>query len=292
VLKPLACLTTALFLSCLPVAAGAVDQPAEAGIRIRITQAWDYYRMGEFNKAALIFRGTASLAPAGGDLNLMARYGLGTTLSLRSPDPDNARAEKLFEAIVSDKPGHELAAWSLLALARMRHAVPVGVEPDYNAVRTAYQRVIDGFPHHPAGEQAFIYQQSTYVASLDPADARKALDALNRFIAGHKNSRLLSSAWSLASECDLTLGKSDERLAAEVKALNTQILDPTNPFMDRAGAYWKIATIAEFEAGNFGVARKYYSALIKEYPTDQRKYGARLALSRMNRVAKNFGGGR
>ena len=120
------------------------------------------------------------------------------------------------------------------------------------------------------------------------SDAQKALDSLNSFISAHPASRLISSAWALVSECDLTLGRSDDRLAAEIKALDTQILDPTNPFMDRAGAYWKIATIAEFEAGNFTVARKYYGSLIKEYPTDQRKYGARLALARMDAMTKKL----
>jgi len=292
VFKPIAGVTVALILSCMPAAAPAANTPAQTDVKTRIAQAWDYYRMGEFNKAALIFEGTTAQAEAGSDLNLLARYGLGITYSLRSPDPDNASAEKLFEGIVAEKADHELAAWSLLALARMKHAVPVGVEPDYNAIRVAYQRVIDKFTYHPAGEQAFIYQQSTLVADLDPADAQKALDALTKFILAHPGSRLISSAWTLVSECDLTLGRSDDRLAVEIKALNTQILDPTNPFMDRAGAYWKIATVAEFEAGNFAVARKYYAALIKEYPTDQRKYGARLALARMDRVAKNFGGGR
>jgi len=292
VFKSLTGVTVALIISCVPAAAPAADTPDQTGIKTRIAQAWDYYRMGEFNKAALIFEGSATQASTGGDLNLMARYGLGITYSLRSPDPDNARAEKLFEGIVAEKPDHELAAWSLLALARMKHAVPVGVEPDYNAVRAAYQRVIDRFPYHPAGEQAFIYQQSTLVAGLDPADAQKALDALTKFIVAHQASRLVSSAWTLISECSLTLGRADDRLAAELKALNTQILDPTNPFMDRAGAYWKIATIAEFEAGNFTIARKYYNALIKEYPTDQRKYGARLALARMDQVAKKSQGGK
>jgi tetratricopeptide (TPR) repeat protein len=287
---PRAALFAILVFATVPSTARTEDPAPRTDVKTRISQAWDYYRMGEFNKAALIFEGSAAQASAGSDLNLLARYGLGITFSLRSPDPDNARAEKLFEGIVAEKPDHDLAAWSLLALARMKHAVPVGVEPDYNAVRAAYQRVIDRFPYHPAGEQAFIYQQSTLVAGLDPADAQKALDALTKFIVAHPASRLVSSAWTLISECGLTLGRADDRLAAELKALDTQILDPTNPFMDRAGAYWKIAAIAEFEAGNFTVARKYYTALINEYPTDQRKYGARLALTRMDQVAKKSRG--
>jgi tetratricopeptide (TPR) repeat protein len=175
----------------------------------------------------------------------------------------------------------------------MKHAVPAGQEPDYPAVRAAYEEVIAKFPDHLAGEEAFIYLQSTRVATLDPKDAESAMAALGGFIKGHAASRFLSPAWALVAECAFTLGRPDDRLKAKIASLEAKELDPTNPYSDNASLYWEIATIAEFDAGDFAVARKYYKGLVDEYPQDQRRWGARLALARLNQVeAKLRKGGR
>jgi len=54
--------------------------------------------------------------------------------------------------------------------------------------------------------------------------------------------------------------------------------------VDKAWRYWKLATVAEFEAGDFDLARKFYRLLIEEYPQDIRKYASRQALERMDRI--------
>ena len=87
---------------------------------------------------------------------------------------------------------------------------------------------------------------------------------------------------SLLANCYTTLDEPEKRLAIEIRALTRMELDPQNPFNDLAWAYWNIATIAEFEVGDFDVAREYYHKLIDEYPTDIRKYGSKLALKRMD----------
>ena len=82
-------------------------------------------------------------------------------------------------------------------------------------------------------------------------------------------------------------------IPAASASLEARELDPTNPYSDNAALYWEIATIAEFEAGDFAVARKYYKGLVDEYPQDQRRWGARLALERLDAVeAKLRKGGR
>ena len=89
-----------------------------------------------------------------------------------------------------------------------------------------------------------------------------------------------------------TLNMPEERLRAEEQSLETTEVDPTNPFTEFAWQYWNLATIAEFEVGDFDTARKYYRKLIEEYPTDIRLYGAKQALKRMDEVeAKIRGGG-
>jgi len=248
------------------------------------TRAWEDFRAGEFGAAVRGFNEAVAAAPAGSADRLQALYGLGMTWNLRGLGPDPVLAEKCFREVVRASPTGDVAAWSLLALARIRHAVPVGTEPDYAAVRAAYQEVVTRFPLHPAGEEAFVYLQSTWVATLDPRDAGQALAALEGFIKDHPGSKFLSAAWSLVAECAATLGRPDDRLKAKIASLEAKELDPTNPYSDNAALYWEIATIAEFEAGDFAVARKYYRGLVDEYPQDQRRWGARLALERLDAV--------
>jgi len=73
-------------------------------------------------------------------------------------------------------------------------------------------------------------------------------------------------------------------LWAVIEALERKEIDPTNPYSDNAWPYWDIATVAEFEVGDFETARKYYQMLIDGYPTDTRKYPAKQALKRMDKL--------
>ena len=65
-------------------------------------------------------------------------------------------------------------------------------------------------------------------------------------------------------------------------------MDVTNPFYDNSFRYWNIATTAEFEVGDFDLARVYYTRLIEEYPQDIRVFGCQQALGRMDRVEEEL----
>jgi hypothetical protein len=79
-----------------------------------------------------------------------------------------------------------------------------------------------------------------------------------------------------------TLKQPELRLRAEENALKTYEIDPTNPSAELGWFYWTVATIAEFEVGDFDTARKYYRKLLAEYPHDQMVFGAKQALKRMD----------
>jgi len=272
----------AAVIVCLGLLAGgcrpqeAVD-PAE---QVRV--GWDRYRMGEFNQAVIAFESVVPVTTTNNPLHRRALYGLATTWNLRRPGQDPERAIELYRRVIESAPQSEEAAWSMLGLARMKHLVPVGQEPDYNAVRKAYQQVIDRFPKHLAGQEAFLYKQSTLVATLRPQDSRQAMSAIQQFIRLHPDSQFLSPLYRLMAECALILGEPEKRLEAELKALETSEIDQTNPNMNYTWTYWNLATIAEFEVGDFQTARKYYKLLMKEYPKDVRIHAARKALKRMD----------
>jgi tetratricopeptide (TPR) repeat protein len=262
---------------------GCTRQQPEQSPEQLVAAGWDAYRIAEYTRAVAAFETAAARAPGERrETRLQALYGLATTWQLRRPDNDNAKAEAFYRQILAEAPEHDLAAWSLLGLARLRHVTSADEEPDFDAVRQAYQRCVERFPDHRAGQEALIYQQSTHVASLKDDEARHAVAALEQFVAGHPKSPFVSPAYKLLAQAHITLRQPEKALAATIKGMETEERDPLNPIQEKALQYWLAATIAEFDAGDFAVARKYYRALIEEYPTDIQVYGARTALKRMD----------
>lgn len=276
--------TSALLALFLLIVCGCTSEQPQASPAALIASAWNNYRAGVFDSATREFETALARSPQDSDENLQALYGLAVSWHLRSPGEDRAKAELLYQQLVQRAPKHDLAAWSLLALARLKHVVPVDQKSDHSAVRKAYQECIDRFPGHVAAEEAFIYQQSTHVITLDVAETELARAALEKFVAEKPKSRFLGSAYQLLSKCYETLRQPRKQLAARIKSAESEEFDPENPEPERSKTYWDIATIAEFDAGDFDAARKYYKLLIEEYPTDIHKYGAKSALRRMDEM--------
>lgn len=249
----------------------------------RLEAAWNDYVLGEFDRAIERFTQLRSGETPGSDLWCHATYGLATTWNLRRPGEDPEKARQYYKELLAVAPKHDLAAWSDLALARMLHLVPVGQDPDYEQVRKAYREVMNRYPDHLAAQEAFLYWCSTLIASMDPAQTRRALTELEKYVENPKHA-FLGPAWSLIAVGSQTIGDQERRLYAELRSLETTEVDPTNPFTEFAWQYWNLATIAEFEVGDFDTARMYYRKLIEEYPQDIRIYGAKQALKRMDEL--------
>lgn len=256
-----------------------------------IAAGWNEYFLGEWDRAIAVFEAAANASPPGGDLRLKALYGLATTWNLRRPGENLEKARELYRQVIAEGPKSDMAAWCLLGLARMEHLVPVGQDPDYDKVLATYQSVMDEFPDHLAAKEAFIYYHSVLVSSLDEAQTRKALKALREYVSNPSEEFFIGPAWSLIAVSCTTLGDPEGRLEAEIRSLETTEVDPTNPFTEFSWQYWNIATIAEFEVGDFETARTYYRKLIAEYPQDIKIYGARQALERMGRLEEKLRGG-
>ena len=215
----------------------------------------------------------------------MATYGLATVWDLRRPGEDPKKATQLYKEILAAAPDSPMIPWTELALARQMHLVPVGQEPDYAAVNQAYQHILDKFPGHLAAKEAFLYLQSIQLAKLEPKSTRAAVAKLEDFVAREKK-EFLSPAWSLLAVGYTTLGDQEKRLLAEKNSFETTEVDPSDPFIEFAWAYWNLGTIAEFEVGDFDLARKYYNLLLEKYPTDRLGYGCEQALARMDALER------
>ena len=260
--------------ACAKKTAGGGDAAALIG------EGWTQYRLSEFHDAQLAFEGARASAPKGSDAWAMATYGLATTWNLRRPGEDPDKATGLYREILEAATGSPMIPWTELALARQQHLVPVGQEPDYGAVRKAYTHIMEKFPGHLAAKEAFLYLESIELAKLDPKSSRASEKRLLAFIANGRP-EFLSPAWSLLTVAYVTLNEQEKRLDAELKSLELTEIDPSDPFIEFGGRYWNIATIAEFEVGDFALARQYYQMLIDKYPTDIHVHGCKQALKRM-----------
>lgn len=262
---------------------GVVEDP-----EAHIAAGWVEFRMGEYKRAAQMFGEVALGTDVDETSRLRALYGLGCTHWQKLPTADKPQARRIFTEIQELAPTSEYAAWSELALIRMDHIVPVGEKPDYPAIRQRYQALYERFPESMPGHEGFIYLAGTHIASLERGDLETAVTLLDQFIARHPDSPFISSGWFLRSRAAEFLARPEEMLEAKIRSLETVELDPSNPRMENSGRYWLIATTAEFEAGDFAVARDYYQRLIDEYPQDRRRFAAFQALDRLAALTAEF----
>lgn len=286
-----------IVLIALALAAGCRSSHQASDAHASLDSAWADYRLGEFSRAAATFDSIIRSTGVDDPNHAQALYGLATVWNLRLPaqDQNKALAESLYKKVLDIAPDGELVPWTRLALARMKHLVAVGEEPDYPAVRAAYETIIKDYPDHLAGREAFIYLMSIKVATLETNELLDAIAQMQAFVHRTNDRSFFQPAYSMMAVAYNALGRQPERLAAEIASLEATEVDPTNPYNEFSWQYWNIATIAEFELGDFETARKYYRKLLDEYPRDRRVYGVKTALQRMDdleaRLRAEGGGG-
>jgi tetratricopeptide (TPR) repeat protein len=286
----IACLAAVM----LVMAVGGCQEKTEKTPADLVADGWRFFREGDYLHSDMAFQQANLLASGDAALRQQALYGLAMVWNLRRPDFDRDRAAKYLQEAFDLSPKTDTAAWIMLAQARMIHTVLPGDDPalddikkshpDYAPIREAYQKVIATFPDHPAGFEAFVYLETTYVATLDPAESRQAIAALSAFMAKYPKTGFECTLYMLLGQAHFTLGEYPEHLQATLRSLETRPIDPTNPIVDYAQPYYELACVAEFEVGDFATARKYYQKLIDEYPVDQRGAACRTALKRMDAV--------
>lgn len=266
-----------------------------------LAAGWDNYRLGEFGLAQKSFEQVLRQAPDDSAAHLAALYGAATTWALRRPGEDLERAAQLYREVIAAAPASDLAAWSWLALARMKATLPPDRTVETAELLRAYQEVIDRFPFHPAGEEALLFQQTARLVAPQAGngEAQAVRETLECFLRTHSESPWRSEAYRLLGHCFEVQGLYPERLEAALLEWQTHEPDPLNPSPDLSQTYWLTAVIAEFDVGDFAQARRFYRQLIAEYPADQKVFLARQELRRMDELEAGFraepardGGGR
>ncbi len=275
----LACVIAGLLLF---QACGSKPTTSASGQEIR--EGWKQYRLSEFSSALRFFQSARESQPRGSELYLQALYGEASCWNHRRDGRDIAKAVAGYRSVIEEAPQNPLAAWCALDIVRTRHLVPADQTIDYEQLVRDYADVFQRYPQTPAGEEAFLYESSLSLPSADPAQARKILANVTRFLSTHPRTPFLSQFYTIVAECYRKMDDQNRRIEYMIRALATREVDPSNPIDDRSTAYWNIAYAAEFEAGDFALAREYYKRLMNEYPQDIRIFGVRRALERMDAI--------
>jgi tetratricopeptide (TPR) repeat protein len=271
----------------------ASTNDASASAPELIEQGWTSYRLNEFHDAILQFEAARAAAEPGSAEWAMATYGLGIVWDLQRPGEDPKKATAYFNEVLESAPDSSVAPWVKLALVRQKHLVPVGQEPDYDAVKAGFQAIIDDYPGHLAAKEAFLYLEGIRLSEGINSDEPGVLEAQSRAAESNllayieaqnaaSNTEFVSPAWSLLTVAYVNLDEQEKRLNAEEESFSHVETDPNDPSVEYAWAYWNLATIAEFEVGDFETARLNYRKLIEEYPNDIRVHGCKVALARMD----------
>jgi outer membrane protein assembly factor BamD (BamD/ComL family) len=251
-----------------------------------LAEGWEHFRFNDFKTAMSTFSRARAAIPPDDPLHAEALFAIAATFNHRRPGADFKHAEILYNQIVTEYPETDAAAWSLLAIARMRHLEmwdPDSAGRDRSHVGEAYQRVIDRYPKHPAGEEAVLYQQANALASRDKDQAAEAALRIGRFVADHPESQLVPWAYHLLSMCHDVMDDPGGWMRAKGLAVEHTEYDPTTAMEVSMALYtWLVAVTAEFEVGDFDMARAFYKKYLDEYPTHDNAYAARRALTRMD----------
>lgn len=252
-----------------------------------IEQGWQYYQAGDFDRAILSFELAEQQAGNDSTARAKALYALATTWWQKRPDPDRDRATDLYQQVIQIDPKSDLAAWSALGIARIvafpemtkdarlpEAAVRKGVD--------AYEKVVTQYGDYSVADEALVLQQSLKLATLKPEDVQQVVDRLTQFVTEKPQSKYLSHAWAVLGIAYEYQGRWQDQLNAMIQSYEKLEIDPDVPIMVKPSVFWSIATVAEFKAGDFATARKFYRLLQEKFPRDALLFSTELALKRMD----------
>ena len=250
----------------------------------QIQEGWKRYRLSEFSEALNIFESVEASQPRGSEANLQGLFGQASCWNHRRDGRDTAKAISYYQEVIAQAPANPLAAWCALDIVRAKHLAAADQERDYSKLAEEYGDVYREYSDSLAGEEAFVYQIRLTLPTATADEAQKKLGQIEAFLDRHPNTPFRSPLYTLMAEASHRSNEEEKRLDYMIQAIETREVDPKTPFFELSTAYWNIAYAAEFEAGNFAIAREYYQRLINEFPRESRVFASRKALARMDAV--------
>ncbi|MGI6496369.1 MAG: tetratricopeptide repeat protein [Kiritimatiellia bacterium] len=249
-----------------------------------IAEGWEYFEASEYSLALAGFLRAEELA--GDDATLQeAKFAQGLIWHVRTrPDNNPAKAREAYRKAIEIDPRSELAAWADLWCARIASEVDRGEYPPAADRLAAYQGVVERYPDHPAGEEAFLCVEAIKLEEDTPEIARTVRAELEDFLATHPDSDWRQTAYGLLVHCDDLLDDLDALYDHSRKGWEARYVNPADPEADPTLIHWKLALIAEFDVGDLEAAVAHYRAFIDRYPNHQRTFLALQELERLEAV--------
>lgn len=282
----------AAFWACLVSCAWCDEAPDADAAGKALKQAWEHYKQRDFTRATKEFEALQKASPAGSKLYLQGLYGEASCWNYRQDDRDIEKARQEYELLLREAPpSSPLVPWTAFDLVRLQHTASAEVRPDYSVLADRYGDVYTRYPGTAASAEARLYQLNLQLLALK-VDPVKILGDANEFIHSHPQSPYLSRFYGLVALCYGELHQPGQCVASLIQSLDVRELDPANPNVDNAPLYWRIAYEAQYEAGDFTLARTYYRRLLAEYPRDIRVFGVKKELSQMDEVEADLKAGR
>jgi tetratricopeptide (TPR) repeat protein len=267
---------------------GGCGPSAELTPQQKLERGWEAMRAANVSTARLMFEDALVTSKPDPATHAYALYSMAAALALPQVSPDVDRAVKLLDEAIQIDPADNTKPWAMLMKARLPDLRDVGVDDLEKLVepkaRPLYREVIEKYPDHLAGDEATAYLITSLVVERDTASLEEAVKLANRLTSRRPDSPWASYVMQMKSSALRVLGRYEERLQVEQDALALAEKNNKVGTTQFIGMYWNIGIIAEFEVGDFEIARKFYNRIITEYPTEQRVFSAKYALKRLDRV--------
>ena len=257
-----------------------------------LTEAWQDYRLGDFDRANNLFQRVEGSSSETQPEYAESLLGQASIWNTRQDERDPARADALYAKIEQLDPRGPIGAWAMLDRVRVGHLRRADETLDYQALARSYRQVRERYPGSAAGDEGYLQALALEEINASPSQAISLLNEYKTFLTKHPQSVYRGPIHAAMARLFGKLGQPQKKLAELVASLEFREIDRGNPNELLVWNYWEIAVAAEFDAGNFPVARAYYQKIIQEYPSDLLVFRCRQALKRMDFVEGELRAGR
>ncbi len=257
-----------------------------------LNEAWQEYRLSDFDRADATFLRAQSASSEGQPEYMESLLGQASIWNTRQDDRESARADALYAKIEQLDPHGPMGAWASLDRVRVEHLRRADETLDYRALARSYRQVRESYPGSAAGDEGYLQALALEEINASPSQERSLLKEYQTFLAQHPQSVYRGPIHAAMGRLLGKLGQPQEKLAELISSLEFREIDKGNPNELLVWNYWEIAVTAEFDAGNFAVARDYYRKIIQEYPSDLLVFRCQQALKRMDFVEGELRAGR
>jgi tetratricopeptide (TPR) repeat protein len=158
------------------------------------------------------------------------------------------------------------------------------VKLDVPRLLADYAAVAERYPGTLAAGEAQMHYAALLANAFERESLEEARQTIEGYLADNPEHPYRNPLYSLLSNTLYRLELYPQALDAQIRSLETKEVDPANPVIDNAFDYFTIAVMAQFDVGDFEIARLYYQKLADEYPRDQRNFLAERNVAEMDRI--------